>query len=457
MTTLFAERALLPHGWMNDVRVTLGPLGRIASVETEARAAPEDLRLAGWALLPAPSNLHSHSFQRAIAGMTERRQKGRDSFWTWRVLMYRFLDVLTPEQIEAIAALTFLEMLEAGFAAVAEFHYVHHRPGGGAYDAPAELSHRIFAAAAETGIGLTHLPVLYTYGGAGRKPLAGGQLRFGCDLDRFSALVEAARPGVAALPDDCRMGTAPHSLRATAPDELAECAARYPTGPFHMHAAEQVQEVEDVVAWLGARPVEYLLAEHGADARWCLIHCTQMTPAETESLAAAGVVAGLCPLTEGNLGDGIFDGARFLEAGGLFGIGSDSNTRVALAGELCQLEYSQRLRDRARNVMAAEGRSTGETLYRTALAGGARALGRETGAIEEGCYADLVAIDLGDVAFPGLEADQVIDGWVFSAGDRVVTDVWSAGRHIVRDGRHVAREAVEARYRRVLADLVATI
>jgi formiminoglutamate deiminase len=457
MTAIHAARALLSGGWADRVRVEIDGSGRIASVAAGVEPKAGDMRLNTRALLPAASNLHSHAFQRAMAGMTERRAAGRDDFWSWRELMYRFLDVLTPEQVEAIAALVHVEMLEAGYAASAEFHYLHHRPGGSAYSDLAEMSARIAAAAEATGIGLTLLPVLYTYGGAGKAALRGGQLRFGSDLDRFTRLMEGARAAMAQLSPDCTLGIAPHSLRATAPDELAEVVGRFPEGPVHIHAAEQVKEVDDVVAWLGARPVEYLLAEHGVGDRWCLIHCTQMTPSETAALAASGAVAGLCPLTEGNLGDGIFDGAAYLAAGGRFGVGSDSNIRITLSGELSQLEYSQRLRDRARNVMTTDGASTGATLYRRTLAGGARALGRASGEIRAGLWADLVAVDRSHIGLAGLTDAQLLDGWIFAAGDGVVGDVWSAGRHVVRGGQHVAREAVEARYRSAISTLLDAI
>ncbi|MBA3326634.1 MAG: formimidoylglutamate deiminase, partial [Rhodobacteraceae bacterium] len=375
MPTIFARHALLPDGWARDVAVEIAAGGAIASVTLGAPDPGGPPRL----LLPAPGNLHSHAFQRAMAGMTEHRGPAADSFWTWRALMYRFLDALSPDDIEAIAALAFVEMQETGFAAVAEFHYLHHAPGGGAYADPAELGVRIFAAAAETGIGLTHLPVLYSYGGARAQPLAGGQLRFGCDLDRFARLRDATQAAARALPPDARLGVAPHSLRAVTPESLAALVAAHPEGPVHIHAAEQPQEVADVKAWLGARPVEWLLATAEVGPRWCLIHATQMTPAETVALARSGAVAGLCPITEANLGDGIFDGPRYLAAGGAFGLGTDSNVRIGLADELRQLEYSQRLRDRARNVMLTGPGSVGATLYAHACAGGAQALARPSG------------------------------------------------------------------------------
>lgn len=450
---IFARRALLADGWARDVRLTLSA-GRIAEIGCGARPLPGDSHVD--TLLPALANLHSHSFQRAMAGMTERRAAGRDSFWSWRALMYRFVGRLTPAQIGDIAALAFMEMLEAGYAAVGEFHYLHHQPDGTPYDDPAELSARIIAAARETGIGLTHLPVLYSYGGAGRQALAEGQRRFGNDPAGFARLVEGARAHLAELPQDARLGIAPHSLRATAPEELNEVmAAHRGGGPVHLHIAEQPREVAEIEGWLGARPVAWALDNLPLGADWCAIHATHMTPSETAGLARSGVVAGLCPITEANLGDGPFDGPGWLAAGGAFGVGTDSNVRIALGGELRMLEYSQRLRDLSRNVMAAEARSVGETLYCGAAMGGARALARDAGEIAPGRLADLVAIDSDDPALCALEEGQLLDGLVFSAGPGVVTDVWSAGRHLVSGGRHHRREAIIERWRRTVAGLLA--
>ncbi len=446
--TLFAPLALTPDGWRRDVRLGLRN-GRIGTVTLGAAAEPSDTRLTRRALVPAGANLHSHTFQRAMAGMTERRGPSPDSFWTWRRLMYAFLEALTPEHVEAIAAFAFAEMCEAGFASVAEFHYLHHQPGGAPYAHLPELADRIVAAAQSAGIGLTLLPVLYSHGGAGAAPLEGGQRRFGCDLDRYLALRDAC--DLSPLPD-ARIGAAPHSLRATTPDQLRALLAALPDGPMHIHAAEQTEEVAQIEAWLDLRPVAYLAEEIGLDPRWCLIHATQMTQGETRALAASGAVAGLCPITEANLGDGIFDAARYLEASGRFGIGTDSNIRIGLGPELCQLEYAQRLSHRARNVLAGTQASTGATLYTRALTGGAQALGRETGALAKGLWADLVALDLDHPTLVALDDDQILDGWIFAGAD-AVREVWSAGRWIVRDGRHIARPAIEAAWRAVLSDL----
>ena len=436
-----AKQALLPTGWARDVVVEIAE-GRIVAVTTGGNPTVD-------VLLPAPVNLHSHAFQRAMAGLTEYRTAGQDSFWTWRSLMYRFLESLSPEDVEAIAAQVMVEMAEAGYASVAEFHYLHHGLGGQSYSDRAEMAGRIVAAARDTGFGLTLLPVLYQRGGCDNRALQGGQLRFGNDLNGFLRLHEAASQHLTRADD--RLGVAPHSLRAADPAQFAQL----PKGPIHIHVAEQVAEVEEVLAHLGARPVEYLL-DQGIGPDWCLIHATQMTPQETESLAKSGAVAGLCPITEANLGDGIFDGARYLAAGGAFGIGSDSNVRISLSEEMRMLEYSQRLGLKARAVLA-EGRSVGRTIFDGLVAGGAQAAGRASGAIAPGMWADLVALDASGPDMAGRQGDRLLDTFAFAGDDRLVREVWSAGRHIVTQGRHIARDRVTPRFGRVMARLAANL
>ncbi len=450
---IFAKRALLAEGWGENVRIDFEH-GTITSIQNGSKAGSNDQVVD--TLLPALGNLHSHCFQRAMAGMTEFRAAGRDSFWTWRELMYRFVDKITPEQLEAIAALVFMEMQEAGYASVGEFHYVHNQRGGEHYADQSELSKRIFAAASLTGIGLTHLPVLYTYGGAGEVPLAHGQLRFGNDVDNFLELVEKARSGLAHLPSDARMGIAPHSLRATSPTDLARLIPHFINTPIHIHIAEQPKEVQDIHSWLGATPVDWLLKNFGVDKNWCLIHATHMTDDETLHMAQSGAVAGLCPITEANLGDGPFNGQVYLNAGGAFGVGSDSNVNISLVEELRTLEYSQRLRDIARNVLVVDQGSVGHTLYTGAARGSVQALGRNAGDISVGRLADLVAIDTSLPALCALSTEQVLDGFVFAAKDNVVTDVWSAGRHSVQNGRHIARGEIIAHYRNAISALLAS-
>ena len=451
MTTLQAKEALLPSGWARHVAITLDPDGRIASVAPDAEATESAIDL----LLPAPANLHSHAFQRAMSGLTETRGADpRDSFWTWRRLMYRFLDRLTPDHVEAIAAQVFAETLEAGYGAIAEFHYLHHAPGGVAFDAPAEMAGRILRAAETAGIGLTLLPVLYAQGGCDGRALQGGQLRFGNDLDRFGRLIEACGALMRSGPADQGLGVAPHSLRAVAPGDLAAAAGLVPGGPVHIHAAEQAAEVEEVEAHLGARPVEWLLENAPVDGHWCLIHCTQMTDAETRALAGSGAVAGLCPITEANLGDGIFDATGFSRHGGRYGVGSDSNVHIALVEELATLEYGQRLRDRSRAALARPDRSTGRVLYEAVAQGGAQAAGRAAGAIRPGAFADLVGLSTDNEWILGRHGDAALDSLIFGGHGRdCITDVWSAGRHVVQAGRHVARDEIGRAFRAAMDDL----
>lgn len=446
---LHADQALLPEGWARDVRVRVEG-GRIA--EVLPGAAPQGERVA--CLLPAPANLHSHTFQRAMAGMTEARSAGQDSFWTWRALMYRFLDRLTPEDVQAIAAQVMVEMAEAGFASVAEFHYLHHAPDGTPYADRAEMAGRIAAAAAETGLGLTLLPVIYERGGCDGRALGPGQRRFGNDPDGFAALMAAAEGLLKVLPGDTVLGVAPHSLRAVSPGTLARVPGMT-AGPLHMHLAEQQAEVDEVLAATGMRPVEWALENLPLDGRWCLIHCTQMTEAETARLAASGAVAGLCPITEANLGDGIFPATGWRAAGGAWGVGSDSNVLISLAEELRVLEYSQRLRDRARAVLAEPGLSVGRVLWQEAAQGGAQAAGRGAGAIAVGAWADLLAPDMEATMLYGRQGDEVLDAFAFCGTAGLVNRLWSAGRPLVRDGRHVSRDGVTRRFRNTLAALKA--
>lgn len=454
MKTIWAEQALLQNGWAKAVRVTVGANGWIDRVEPDMPRVGD--RIVGT-LLPALVNAHSHAFQRAMAGLTERRgTDARDSFWTWRALMFRYLDRLTPAHVEAIAALVQMEMLEAGYAANVEFHYLHHQAGGVPYANLAEMSERIAAASAQTGIGLTLLPVLYQYGGLDRRPLGPGQIRFGNDLDRFARLHEGASDALRALPPDCRMGVAPHSLRAVAPDALGQVAG-LTDGPVHMHLAEQQAEVDEVSVTLGKRPVEWVLDNMALSSGVTFIHCTQMLPHETEGLARTGAVAGLCPITESSLGDGIFDGVRWLEAGGQIAIGSDSNIRIALSEELRTLEYSQRLRDRVRAALASPEQSTGRRIFGAAAQGGALAAGRATGVIAPGLLADLMALDTAHIDLAGRAGDTTLDSYIFAGDDCMVQEVWSAGRHMVSNGQHVHRAAIVAAYGKVMQELGQTL
>jgi formiminoglutamate deiminase len=439
--------ALLPDGWACDVRLEIAA-GRIVVVERGAAPFDGDERAAVG--LPGVANLHSHAFQRAMAGLTERRGQRQDSFWTWRALMYRFATQMTPDDVEAIAAQAYVEMLEAGFTRVGEFHYVHHAPDGRPYDNVAEMAARIAAAADAAGIGLTLLPVFYAHGGFGGVLPTPEQARFLNDPDRYARLIQGSRAVVADL-EDAVVGIAPHSLRAVTPEELSTILPLAGEGPVHIHVAEQMKEVSDCCDWSAKRPIEWLLDHAQVDRRWCLVHATHMNEHETMRLAKSGAVAGLCPTTEANLGDGVFPAADFQSAGGTFGIGSDSNVRIDLAEELRLLEYGQRLVGKARNVLAADAeRSTGRTLFDAALVGGARALGVEAG-LQVGAPADIVSLDTDHPALAAREGDDLVDSFIFAGAP--VCGVWRAGRKLVADGVHRQRAPVAARYCKTLQRL----
>jgi formiminoglutamate deiminase len=454
MAGLYFDEALLTSGWAAGVRIEIAD-GVIAVVETDTRAGAGDERHAIG--LPGMPNLHSHAFQRAMAGLAEIRGPDQDTFWTWRESMYRLALAMTPDDVQAVAALAYVEMLESGFTRVGEFHYLHHNRDGRPFGDLAEMAGRIIAAAGETGIALTLLPVFYAHGGFGGLDPTASQRRFSCDPDTFRVLVEASRRKALSHPGTV-VGIAPHSLRAITPEELSAILPLAGNGPIHIHAAEQQREVDDCLAWSGKRPVEWLLDEAAADSRWCFIHATHMTPDETQRMAAAGVVAGLCPVTEANLGDGIFNGSPFLSHGGRFGIGSDSNVLVGVADELRQLEYGQRLHTQQRNVMSrGEGASTGRALYEAAVHGGSAALGVSAAGMALGSPADIVSLDPNNAALLERHGDQLLDAWIFAARTCPVDGVWVGGRKWVEAGRHCACEAVVAGYRRSMARLLAAL
>lgn len=444
MTNLWFETALLPSGWAKSVRIEMA-VGLIVKVENEVPPQPEDER--NGVALPGLTNVHSHGFQRGMAGLAEYRGASDDDFWSWREVMYRFLDYLNPDDVEVINAQAYVEMLESGFTHVGEFHYLHNDTGGARYANPAEMAERVTAAADSTGIGLTLLPVFYAHSDFGGAAPKHGQRRFLNDVDEFAKLFEASRN---ALPKDAVLGVAPHSLRAVSAEELQNLLALHPNGPIHIHAAEQVKEVEASVAFSGARPVEWLLDHAAVDTRWCLIHATHMTITETDRLAKSGAVVGLCPVTEANLGDGLFPALRYLAAGGRIGIGTDSNILIGAAEELRALEYSQRLRHQARNVLASDQQpSVGGRLFNAALSGGAQALGITSG-IAAGMRADIVTFNLDHPSLYGRTGDQLLDSWIFAANQNCIDTVWRHGLKLVSQGRHIAAEPIKTRYKQTL-------
>ncbi|QXD16360.1 formimidoylglutamate deiminase [Rhodocaloribacter litoris] len=453
---LHCPTALLPDGWARDVVIKFDEAGWIRSVRTEVMSWPA-VSAAG-PVLPGMPNVHSHAFQRALAGLTQVAGPGDDDFWSWRQMMYAFAGRMTPEAVEATAEQLYVTMLKSGYTAVGEFHYLHHQPDGTPYADRAELSRRILVAARRVGIGLTHLPVLYAYGGFGAQPPSDEQRRFLNDVDGLGRILEAVAADCAQDPQ-LRLGLAPHSLRAVTEAMLHEALALLdrldPSAPVHIHVAEQMREVMDCLVWSGQRPVAWLLDHMPVSERWCLVHATHMMPEETAALAASGAVAGLCPTTEADLGDGLFPVVDYLRQQGRFGIGSDSHTLVSPADELRMLEYGQRLSRQRRNVLRhADHPSIGRGLYTAALDGGARALGRPIGRIAPGYRADLVVLNAEDPLLFGKSDDAILDTYLFSGGPALVHDVIVGGRHLVQAGHHPDEEAIAARYRRTMERLL---
>ena len=436
---LFARTAPGPQGWVTDALLTIGADGIIEKVESNAK--PQAGVPAFDALLPGMSDVHSHAFQRAMAGLTETASgEGKDNFWSWREVMYRYTRRLTPEEIESVAKAFYVELLAHGYTAVGEFHYLHHDADGKPYANIAELSDRIVAGAKAAGIHLTHLPVMYETGNFGGAPATEGQKRFLHSADGYLKLIEALVKKYG-KDDDVTLGIAPHSLRAVTPETLKKILDALPAlnlsnCPVHMHVAEQVKEVDDCLSWSKQRPAEWLMNNHEVGARWCLIHATHMTESETKKLAASNAVAGLCPTTEANLGDGIFPAEAYHHAGGRLGIGSDSNVCVSPWEELRSLEYAQRLITRKRNVLFDKATpSVGRTLYMRAAEGGAQALGIKAGKIAKGYRADLAAYSLDDPLLAERKGDAILDTLMFGLRARP-TDVFVAGKRVVAGGRH---------------------
>lgn len=436
-----------PAGWRGDAGLDVQG-GRIA------RVLPAEPSWDGGWVLPGIPNLHSHAFQRAMAGLAERQTHPRDSFWTWRETMYRIAARFDPDSLHAVAAQLYAEMLEAGYTTVCEFHYLHHAPDGTPYADPAAMSKALIAAARDTGIRLTLLPVLYMTGGFDRRPLSERQRRFGHDLDGFLRLFESLR----AIEDDTlRIGVAFHSLRAVPPDAMAAALEALPKGiPLHIHVAEQIGEVQDCLALRNARPVEWLLDHAPVDANWTLVHSTHLTPGEIAGIAGSGATVAICPTTEANLGDGLFPLRDYLDAGGAWGIGSDSHISVSPVEELRWLEYGQRLHTRHRNIaVSAASSSVGENLLHGTLASGARATGQGVGALVPDAAADWIALDEKAPAFAGARPGDVVDRWLFAGNRNLVREVRVAGEAVVTCGRHRDHEAIAVRYRQAAERLLA--
>jgi formimidoylglutamate deiminase len=450
MNALFARHALLPEGWQGDVLIEWDARGTLTRVQPQARP-PIGVARAEY-VVPGMVNLHSHAFQRALGGLTERAGDGPDSFWTWRALMYRFAAQITPEQVEAIAAQLFSECLRHGYTSLCEFHYIQRDPEGQMYARPAEMAERVAVAGQQAGIGLTLLPVLYSYSGFGAQPLKPEQARFYTDVDTVLGIVEALEP---LRGGQLEVGAAPHSLRAAGIDQIHALMGALPQErPLHIHIAEQQAEVQQSLDFSGSRPVEYLFDEVRIDARWCLVHATHLSKKELGYLARSRAVAGLCPTTEANLGDGLFPLKDYLANNGRWGIGSDSHVSQSPVEELRWLEYGQRLLHQQRNIAGTPARrDVALNLWQHALGGGAQAAGRPVGALAAGRRADLLVLDAAHPNLDGVRDTDVLGRLVFCGNDNLVRDVLAGGRWVVQGGRHMAQEAIGRRYRQAIQQL----
>ncbi|MFZ6751936.1 formimidoylglutamate deiminase [Undibacterium sp. Dicai25W] len=441
--SLFAANAYLPQGWTKNVRLHWDAAGALIEIEVgiQVRAGETQAEF----VVPGMTNLHSHAFQRAMAGMTEMAGESKDSFWTWRDLMYRYALHITPEQIQAIAAQLYMECLRQGYTSVCEFHYLHRAIDGSWYARPAEMAQRVIAAATQTGIGITMLPVLYSYADFNAQALRDDQRRFKTSVDDILRLVENLEAERSA---QIEVGVAPHSLRAASIGQIREVHAALPAQrPLHIHIAEQTKEVDACLAATGKRPVELLLETGLVDQRWCLVHATHLTKAEVQGIAASGAVAGICTTTEGNLGDGFFDLPDYIAAGGRFGIGSDSHVSQSPVEELRWLEYGQRLRLQGRNIAsAATQRQVGDFLWQHTLQGGAQASGRQVGQLASGYRADMLILDDQHPNLAGLASSAVLNTWIFAGNDNLVRDVYVAGKRVVQEGRHVEQSEIQQAY-----------
>lgn len=447
---LFARHALIDGVWQNNVRLHWNAEGDFTQIQLQAQ--PEPNEATARYVMPGMTNLHSHAFQRAMAGATEIAGEGPDSFWTWRDLMYRYALAISPEQMAAIAAQLYVECLRHGYTSVCEFHYVHRAPEGVFYTDIAETSRQVIAAANRTGMGMTMLPVLYSYADFNATPLRDDQRRFNTDVAQILNIMAALENERCA---QVEVGVAPHSLRAASPEQIRELVSAMPTQrPIHIHIAEQMREVNACLAATGQRPVELLMNTQQVDAHWCLVHATHLTPQEVAQMAASQAVAGICTSTEGNLGDGFFELHAYIAAGGRFGVGTDSHVSQSVVEEVRWLEYGQRLRGQARNVASVPGqRRVADYLWRQCLQGGAQASGRRVGQFAVNYRADIVVLEDQHPNLCDLPAEQVLSNVVFAGNEQTVRDVYVGGKQVVAAGRHHDQESVAADYRRCMQAL----
>lgn len=452
--------------WLSPAFVEVNPAGTVTSVSDqrprEWEAGPplvkEGLSSGDCFVIPGFPNLHSHVFQYAMAGMTEHRSPGHptDTFWTWRESMYRLANRIIPEDQEAIARMAYLQMLKSGITTVGEFHYLHHQPDGTPYDDPAEMSRRVVEAALDVGIAITHLPVLYQQGGFGQPPRDEQRRFLHPDLDSYRALVEGLRHLYEGEPL-VRVGYAPHSLRAVSKEGLEELTARLPDEtPVHIHIAEQRKEVGDCRAFYhGPTPVRWLCSEFPVNCHWTLVHATHIDRFDLQELHRSGAVVGLCPVTEANLGDGLFPLVDYLKGKNRpWGIGTDSNVSIDFLGELRLMEYGQRLRREARNVaQRLPYGDTGTTLVALALLGGAQSLHQPVGLLEPGYRADWLVIDRKDPSLVARDTNLLLSALVFASHPGVIRQVRVAGRVVIEEGHHDQEESIFQKFAETIRGL----
>ena len=448
MKKIWGKRVLLPDGWSANTLIVINEKGKIKEIKKNVRPSHNTFDT----LIPSPMNLHSHCFQRAMSGLSEKSETKKNDFWSWRNFMYKFLNQINPDYFESICAFAQMEMLEAGYAGVTEFHYIHNDLSGAPYNTLSEMSQRIVNASYQSGIGLTLLPVLYEQGGVFGENLISGQKRFGLNLEEFFKLVDELH-SLLQKENDTSIGVAAHSLRAVKKQSLLELSRKFTNYPMHIHLAEQNKEVTEILNAWNKRPIEWLVDNLELNPKWCLIHCTQMLNQEAKLLAETGVVIGLCPITEANLGDGIFNGFQYNEQKGLYGIGTDSNINISLTEELKTFEYSQRLLNKKRAVISNQKKSTGRKLFDDCLEGGARALQINNGKIQKGFNADLISLPNTNNELDGLEDDKILDYWIFASRENDVQKLWNKGKCLVENGKHFNFDDIQSNYRKTIKNL----
>ncbi len=449
---IYCKTLLQGKRWRNDVVLKLAADGMISSIE-RGQAQTADKSIHGI-VIPGMPNAHSHSFQRLIAGRTGPQGNQSDSFWSWRNAMYRYANRISPDQFADVAKWVFTEMLKAGYTSCAEFHYLHHQPGGKPYENPAELSNRLIEAATVTGLALTLLPVLYCSAGFGKDRVNDEQRRFANSPEAYLQLMTICQKSISKNPL-LRLGMAPHSLRAVPARDLHEVLQSWPDNqcPIHIHIAEQPAEVEECIEHLGARPVEWLFDQFSIDDRWNLVHATHLTDTELVTAAASQATAVLCPSTEADLGDGVFRTTDWLQAGGRFSVGSDSNVRISVTEELRLLEYNERLGRGQRNVLTGSYSSCGMFLYQHAALSGASSLGQPVGKLEPGFRADMLELNAGHELLAGKQADAILDSWVFAGDKSMLDSVWVAGRRIIHKGFHPQEDSFRSGFLKATTEI----